>query len=97
MKFLEKLTLKGVGTPFLLLMIMAMIILPMPAIMLDLFFTFNIVLSIIVLMAAIYAGRPLEFASFPTVILIATLFRLALNLASTRVVKHDTMKYHYIK
>lgn len=86
MKFLEKLTLKGVGTPFLLLMIMAMIILPMPAIMLDLFFTFNIVLSIIVLMAAIYAGRPLEFAAFPTVILIATLFRLALNLASTRVV-----------
>ena len=65
---------------------MAMIILPLPTFLLDVFFTFNIVLSLIVLMAAIYAARPLEFASFPTVILIATLFRLALNLASTRVV-----------
>jgi len=76
----------GMGTPILLLMILAMIILPMPAILLDVFFTFNIVLSLIVLMAAIYAGRPLDFSSFPTVILLATLFRLALNLASTRVV-----------
>ena len=76
----------GFGTPILLLIIMAMIILPLPTFLLDTFFTFNIVLSLIVLMAAIYATRPLDFAAFPTVILIATLFRLALNLASTRVV-----------
>lgn len=76
----------GLGTPIAVLIIMAMIILPLPTFLLDVFFTFNIVLSLIVLMAAIYAARPLEFASFPTVILIATLFRLALNLASTRVV-----------
>ncbi len=77
---------KGIGTPILLLAIMAMIVIPLPPILLDLFFTFNIVLSLIILMAAIYSKRPLEFASFPTVILVATLFRLALNLASTRVV-----------
>ena len=82
----KNMPIKGIGTPILLLIIMAMIILPIPTFLLDLFFTFNIVLSLIVLMAAIYAGKPLEFASFPTVILIATLFRLALNLASTRVV-----------
>jgi flagellar biosynthesis protein FlhA len=76
----------GFGTPILLLIIMAMIILPLPPFLLDVFFTFNIVLSLIVLMASIYSKRPLDFAAFPTVILIATLFRLALNLASTRVV-----------
>lgn len=83
---LDLLKNKGIGTPILLLAIMAMIVIPLHPILLDLFFTFNIVLSLIILMAAIYAVRPLEFASFPTVILIATLFRLALNLASTRVV-----------
>ena len=76
----------GLGTPVLLLMMLVMMILPLPPMALDLFFTFNIALSLIILLTCIYAGRPLEFAVFPTVLLIATLMRLALNVASTRVV-----------
>ncbi len=67
-------------------MMLAMIILPLPPVLLDIFFTFNISFSLIVLLAVIYAERPLEFTVFPTVLLIATLLRLALNIASTRVV-----------
>jgi flagellar biosynthesis protein FlhA len=78
--------LKGVGTPFVLLLMLVMIVLPLPPLALDLLFTFNIALAIIVLLAAVYAARPLEFAVFPTVLLIATLLRLGLNVASTRVV-----------
>jgi len=76
----------NLGIPFLLMMLLAMIILPMPAFLLDSFFTFNIALSIVVLMVGIYAMRPLDFASFPTILLVATLLRLALNVASTRVI-----------
>ena len=76
----------GIGTPAMLLLMLAMIILPLPAIALDLLFTVSIALSIMVLMAAIYARRPLDFGVFPTVLLLATLLRLALNVASTRVV-----------
>ena len=65
---------------------LVMMALPLPAFVLDLLFTFNIALAIIVLLAAVYATRPLEFAVFPTVLLIATLLRLGLNVASTRVV-----------
>ncbi|MDA8479968.1 flagellar biosynthesis protein FlhA [Citrobacter sp. Awk 4] len=65
---------------------MAMIVLPLPAFLLDGFFTFNIVLSIIVLLVALSVRRPLDFSIFPTVLLIATLLRLCLNVASTRVV-----------
>lgn len=54
--------------------------------MLDVFFTFNITLSIVILLVCVYALRPMEFASFPTVLLVATLLRLALNVASTRIV-----------
>ena len=78
--------LTGVGTPVVLLLMLVMIVLPLPPIALDLLFTFNIALAIIVLLAAVYANRPLEFAVFPTVLLIATLLRLGLNVASTRVV-----------
>jgi flagellar biosynthesis protein FlhA len=78
--------LTGVGTPLVLLLMLVMIVLPLPPIALDLLFTFNIALAIIVLLAAVYANRPLEFAVFPTVLLIATLLRLGLNVASTRVV-----------
>ncbi len=78
--------LSGVGTPFVLLLMLVMIVLPLPPLALDLLFTFNIALAIIVLLAAVYASRPLEFAVFPTVLLIATLLRLGLNVASTRVV-----------
>jgi len=77
---------QGLGTPLLVVALLAMIVVPLPPVGLDLLFTFNIVLSLIVLLAAIYALRPLDFAAFPTVLLMATLFRLALNVASTRVV-----------
>jgi flagellar biosynthesis protein FlhA len=63
-----------------------MVILPMPTLLLDILFTFNIALALVVLLVAIYTKRPLDFAAFPTVLLIATLLRLALNVASTRVV-----------
>lgn len=76
----------GIGAPLLLLSMLAMIVLPLPPIMLDMMFTFNIALSLIVLMAAVYVSRPLDFAVFPTVLLVSTLMRLALNVASTRVV-----------
>ena len=76
----------GLGVPVMLLMMLGMMIVPMPALGLDALFTFNISLSMIVLLAVIYTKRPLEFAVFPTVLLLATLLRLALNIASTRVV-----------
>jgi len=76
----------GLGTPLIVVMMLSMIILPLPPVLLDIFFTFNISFSLIVLLAVIYAERPLEFTVFPTVLLIATLLRLALNIASTRVV-----------
>jgi flagellar biosynthesis protein FlhA len=76
----------NIGVPLLLLIILAMVTLPVPPFLLDVFFTFNIALSIVVLLVCVYSERPLEFAIFPTIILIATLLRLALNVASTRVV-----------
>nr|WP_271445326.1 flagellar biosynthesis protein FlhA [Citrobacter sp. Awk 4] len=75
-----------IAIPLLILSLMAMIVLPLPAFLLDGFFTFNIVLSIIVLLVALSVRRPLDFSIFPTVLLIATLLRLCLNVASTRVV-----------
>ena len=77
---------KGIGTPLLVLASLGMVVLPIPPLMLDILFSFNIALSIVVLLVAVYTRRPLEFAAFPTVLLIATLLRLALNVASTRVV-----------
>ena len=77
------------GAPLLMIALLMMLVVPMPPLMLDLFFTFNIALSLVVIMACVYAGRPLAFASFPTVLLVATLLRLALNIASTRVVLLD--------
>lgn len=76
----------GLAAPILVIMVLAMMTLPVPPLLLDLFFTFNIALSLVVLMAAIYALRPLDFSAFPTILLTATLLRLALNIASTRVV-----------
>ncbi|MFC3907982.1 flagellar biosynthesis protein FlhA [Legionella dresdenensis] len=77
---------QGLGTPLMLVVMLSMMILPLPPFFLDVLFTFNIALSLVVLLAVIYSDRPLDFAVFPTVILIATLLRLALNVASTRVV-----------
>ncbi len=77
---------QGLAVPLLLLVMLAMLVLPLPPVLLDLFFTFNISLSLVVILAVIYIKRPLDFAVFPTVLLMATLLRLALNVASTRVV-----------
>ena len=77
---------KGIGTPMVVLAALAMIVLPIPPFLLDILFSFNIALALIVLLVAIYTDRPLDFAAFPTVLLVATLLRLALNVASTRVV-----------
>ncbi|WP_339387688.1 flagellar biosynthesis protein FlhA [Vibrio caribbeanicus] len=76
----------AVGAPIMVLATLAMVILPIPAFLLDLFFTFNIALAMVVLLVTVYTRRPLDFAAFPTVLLISTLLRLALNVASTRVV-----------
>ena len=72
--------------PILILMILSMMVLPLPPFMLDLFFTFNIAISIIVMLVAINVIKPLDFSVFPTVLLITTLLRLSLNVASTRIV-----------
>ena len=77
---------RGLGAPLVILMLLAMVVLPLPPFLLDLFFTFNIALSLVVLLVTVYALRPLDFAMFPSMLLIATLLRLALNVASTRVV-----------
>ncbi len=76
----------GLGAPILLVMMLAMVIVPLPPFALDIFFTFNITLSLAILMVTVYALRPLDFGVFPTVLLVSTLLRLALNVASTRVV-----------
>ena len=78
--------LSGLGTPFLVMAALGMVILPMPAMLLDILFSFNIALSLVVLLITVYTLKPLEFGSFPAVLLIATILRLALNVASTRVV-----------
>jgi flagellar biosynthesis protein FlhA len=78
--------LSGIGIPVGVLALLAMVVLPLPAIALDLLFTFNIALSMMIVVAVFTVRKPLDFAIFPTVLLIATLLRLALNVASTRVV-----------
>ena len=77
---------QALAAPVLIIMLLAMMILPLPPFVLDLFFSFNIALSIIVLLTSLYTVKPLDFMAFPTVLLISTMLRLALNVASTRVV-----------
>ena len=84
--FVAELRRQKYAAPVFILMLLGMIMLPLPPILLDVLFTFNIVLSLIVIMVAVTARRPLDFSVFPTVILGTTLMRLALNVASTRVV-----------
>lgn len=76
----------GLGVPVGVLAVLAMLVLPLPPLALDVLFTFNIALSLVVLLAVFHVQRPLDFGVFPTVLLLATLLRLALNVASTRVV-----------
>ncbi|WP_419569545.1 flagellar biosynthesis protein FlhA [Rheinheimera sp.] len=77
---------KGVGTPLLIMAALAMVVLPLPPTLLDILFTFNISLGLVVLLVTVYTRKPLDFAIFPTVILVATILRLTLNIASTRVI-----------
>ncbi len=84
--FFQRSSLIGVGGPLLVLLVLAMVVLPLPAAVLDVLFTFNITLSIAVILSVIYIKKPLEFGVFPTVLLLGTLLRLALNIASTRIV-----------
>jgi len=76
----------SLAAPILIIMLLAMMILPLPAFVLDLFFSFNIALSVIVLLTALYTVKPLDFMAFPTILLLSTMLRLALNVGSTRVV-----------
>ncbi|NUU00211.1 flagellar biosynthesis protein FlhA [Herbaspirillum robiniae] len=77
---------RALAAPILIVMMLAMMVLPLPAFMLDLLFSFNISLSVIVLMTALYTVKPLDFIAFPAVLLVSTMLRLSLNVASTRVV-----------
>ncbi len=76
----------GIGVPLGVLGVLSMVVLPLPPIVLDVLFSFNIALSLVIVMAVFYVARPVEFGVFPTILLLATLLRLALNVASTRVV-----------
>jgi len=77
---------RALTAPFLIVMILAMMVLPLPAFVLDIFFSFNIALAVIVLLTSFYTIKPLDFMVFPTVLLVSTMLRLSLNVASTRVV-----------
>jgi flagellar biosynthesis protein FlhA len=78
--------IRALMAPLVVVMILAMMVLPLPPFALDLLFTFNIAMALMVMMVAAYMIRPLDFAAFPAVILLTTLLRLSLNVASTRVV-----------
>jgi flagellar biosynthesis protein FlhA len=77
---------KAIAAPALIIMMLAMMVLPLPAFALDIFFSFNIALSVIILLTSLYTVKPLDFMAFPTVLLVSTMLRLSLNVASTRVV-----------
>ena len=83
---LGRMNVTQMAAPILILMILAMMVLPLPAFVLDVFFTFNIAISVLVLLVAVNTQKTLEFSVFPTVLLVTTLLRLSLNVASTRVV-----------
>ena len=84
--FVRNLQMKGMAGPMLIIMILGMMVLPLPAFMLDILFTFNIAVSIMVLLVGVNSLKPLDFASFPAVLLLTTLLRLSLNVASARIV-----------
>jgi len=78
--------MRALAAPILIIMILSMMVLPLPAFLLDIFFSFNIALSIIVLLTSLYTVKPLDFLAFPAILLVSTMLRLSLNVASTRVV-----------
>ena len=77
---------QGLGAPLVVILMLSMVVIPLPPMALDMLFTFNITFGLVVLLVSVYALRPLDFTVFPTILLVATLLRLALNIASTRVV-----------
>lgn len=77
---------KSLAAPIIIIMLLSMMVLPLPAFVLDIFFSFNIALAIIVLLTSLYTVKPLDFMAFPTILLVSTMLRLSLNVASTRVV-----------
>ena len=83
---MSKIELSGLGIPAIVLLIISMLILPLPSFLLDFLFTFNILLGVTIIMIAINSSKPLDFSAFPTILLIATMLRLGLNVASTRLV-----------
>ncbi|HEX8987329.1 MAG TPA: flagellar biosynthesis protein FlhA [Rhodocyclaceae bacterium] len=83
---LNRSNLKALAAPALIILILSMMVLPLPPFALDVFFTFNIALSVMVMLVAMYTVKPLDFSVFPTVLLVTTLLRLSLNVASARVV-----------
>ncbi|MCB1956153.1 MAG: FHIPEP family type III secretion protein, partial [Rhodocyclaceae bacterium] len=78
--------LRQLAAPLLIIMVLSMMVLPLPVFLLDMFFTFNIAMSVMVMLVAMYTRKPLDFSVFPTVLLVTTLLRLSLNVASTRIV-----------
>ncbi|OHC69773.1 MAG: flagellar biosynthesis protein FlhA [Rhodocyclales bacterium RIFCSPLOWO2_02_FULL_63_24] len=84
--FIGRLNIRQMLAPLLIVLILSMMVLPLPPFVLDVFFTFNIAISVMVLLVAMYTMKPLDFSIFPTVLLVTTLLRLSLNVASTRIV-----------
>ena len=83
---MQRVRLMDLAIPAIILLIMGMLVIPLPAILLDLLFTFNLLAGLVIITIAVATTRPLEFSSFPIVLLLTTMLRLALNVASTRVV-----------
>ena len=83
---LNNINSRSLAGPLIIVMLLSMMILPLPAIALDVLFSFNIALSIMVLLISLQTAKPLEFLAFPSVLLVTTMLRLSLNVASTRVV-----------
>ena len=79
-------SLQSLALPVGILALIAMMVMPLPSLLIDTFFVFNILLSLLILMVAMNANRPLDFSSFPNLLLLATILRLALNVASTRII-----------
>ncbi|MDP3668500.1 MAG: flagellar biosynthesis protein FlhA [Telluria sp.] len=77
---------QAMAAPIIIILLLAMMVLPLPAFILDVFFSFNIALAVIVLLTSLYTVKPLDFMAFPTILLVSTMLRLSLNVASTRVV-----------
>ena len=86
LRLLRRINWHTLAAPILVIMILAMLIIPLPTFLLDIFFTFNISLGLIILLVSLYMTKPLEFSAFPTALLLTTLLRLSLNVAAARII-----------